>query len=772
MISLSQSNPFIKLILYGAFLIFLTGCTNSNLQYPSLLASPTSLMGGSGTPSPDQFVISTVSIANSANGTSSSATASIFFDTSQSTLNALVSNHCNVSSSNSNQISKPCLCQFSWTEINPNGGNSSSIPRKTTTPVSAVQASFIGCPAPSIYNTEIRDGTQLKISVIAAPGNGDTGLFSVTPIAYTKNTITVTGSFQDSQGHIFDNILHYACYQKFMRGMSIQNQIVVQTNSQTSETAKVLVGTKFCVASSGSTGTSASSTTCPNPASPDYSAQANYFNLYIRNTERGDINQFNNEFICPMVTESLNSVAGSLATQSQPWPLDTQFALSLSPTSTFAVGVVSNSKLSIGSTPSSQNSSCFPTASSSTSSSTPSPDAFINSCLGFAANVNSDGTCPSIKDSSGLIRPTFRLRRFITIYPRVYDTGGKTIPKRMQGLDTIYVLDRPVKGPPQSNPQKPYTMLGPKPCPAAYFDRKGVIKTGYIPTSYTGWAGKNVDGIELPNYDSLPGDSKASCSASLPILSQDKSSWSIATVNINNKNGFQHIYIRPIQPFIPHYEEDTDFQACAPQASPFQDPPLHFSRDPVTGRVAWCAESYPTQNPNVQAIDPPVQPFPQTSASPSPPSIIPSGDVSPYTSHVVKNSSSQICTGISIQPLATRTYDYSQAPSLNKYAAHLHSTVWDAGRADQTCDRTVTPDPGIAWPRFPLLSSAGGIEGSINQDSSYMCLVTYDAQGVKTNKMTPTDGCCAINAVSVPTGTAGNSTAHLEPDVPCNVPNY
>lgn len=652
----------------------------------------------------------------------------------------------------------------------------STVARKVTTAVTVVQPSFISCPAPDVFATEIVNGTQIKVTVLPGPSNVDVGLFSVPAVTYTKNTITTTGSFQDSQGHIFDNVLHYGCYNKFMRGMSIQNKTGSVNNSKTGETASFLYGTQFCVSSAS--GSSSQSASCPNTPPNDYSAQSYYYNLYIRNSEHGDINQFNDNFICPMVQESLHST-GSVGTSGQPWPLDSSFAVSLSPTTVFSVGIVSNTALSNG-TSTQQNTSCFSSSTtSSTSTSTSTGAAFVNSCLGFAARVNSDGTCPSFTNSSGLLQATYRLRRYIAIYPPVFDTGGKPLTGKNQGLDTIYVLDRPIKGPSNINPQKSYTMLGPKPCPFAYFDRKGVASTplfsltttyptpAYVSTGDIRWDGKNVDGIELPNSDSIN-----SCSASLPHLSQDNSSFSIATVNVNNRTNYQHLYIRPAAPFIPHYEEDTDFQACSPQAVPLQDPPLHFSRDPVSGRVAWCAESYPTQNTNIQSLDPAVFP----TATPT----SPTGNISPYTSHTVKNSNSSSCTA-TFPTIPSLNYNYDGAPARPDnspaplYARHPHTLDWptpgSSTKADQTCDRTVTTQ-GMSWTRFPLLAPETDIENSISTDASYMCLVTYDNNGPKTKVTTPSDGCCNPNNVRVITGTSGPSVAHLEPDISCGIPNY
>jgi hypothetical protein len=105
--------------------------------------------------------------------------------------------------------------------------------------------------------------------------------------------------------------------------------------------------------------------------------------------------------------------------------------------------------------------------------------------------------------------------------------------------------------------------------------------------------------------------------------------------------------------------------------------------------------------------------------------------------------------------------------------------------ANQTCDRTVAPpftniSPELS--RYPLLARARQVEEAIASDSTYGCMVTYDAGGGKTGKATPTGGCCGAT-VRMNTGVyaGGNSatqirlfnqSAHLEPDVACQIPTY
>jgi hypothetical protein len=260
------------------------------------------------------------------------------------------------------------------------------------------------------------------------------------------------------------------------------------------------------------------------------------------------------------------------------------------------------------------------------------------------------------------------------------------------------------------------------------------------------------------------------------------SSSSTSGIGSNHNSGGlapAHYYIRPIQPFLTHYEEDTTFLACAPMATPFQDPPLHFVREPISGNVSWCAESYPTQNDNLQWIDPPAP-----VVAPSPVPTYGSGYVSNYTSHTEKNTSSAACAAsIPTIPNITGVYTYPPSTVPNAYGLHSSSTTWDSATASLTCDRTVVADnasqttPSTQWARFPLLAPSSDLEDAtygIQTDSSYHCLITYDNNGGKTGTASPTDGCCNKNSVFVKTGSSSGtpSAAHLEPSVPCSVPAY
>lgn len=767
------------------FSLWIGGCSNSfNTTLPNqlLIGSNTATTPTpTSSPSANQLVISTVT--SSTTGTTSQTTTTpsppplmtVFFNTSKST--SAISEYCNINNA-TNARAKPCLCQFKWNEINPFSGSNTPIPRTVQTPLIAVQPGAVSCNAPEVFHSEIKEGTILQVSV--QPSGNNSNFFTIASFPFTKKSVAVSGSFQDSQGQIFDNILHYACFNKTQRGLKIQSRATPgPPHPTTGEIPSRVYATLFCLTRSDGSKSSTSASECKDLGAAEFSAQAYYFNLFVRKTGSGSINQSNASFVCPFVKESLNS-NNTKGTENQPWPLDTTFALSLAATSSFPIGVEANTRLGATNDATNTNTSCFPVEGGDAAGGGGGGGAngITSGCLGFAAPTQTDGTCPSFKDSAGSLRPTFRLRRYVAVYPRTFDTTGKLISGQAQPIDTVYVLDRPVKGPASADPTKPYTMLGPKPCPFAYLDQTGVTSTlgsattpnkisgynasyGYVGTSNPAWAGTNVDGTELPNIDDFATNS---CSAAVPILNADKTKFIIHTINKKAQiSKYQHVFIRPVQPFFPHYEEDTSFKACAPQASPIIDPPLHFSRDTETGNVAWCAESYPSQNPSVSQIDPNK-----------------TGFIANYTSHVVKGSSSNECSR-TLPDIPTSYPNNPIFPLPNpSFARHFSTLPWeDVGSttvfANKTCDRTVSSTT-MAWYRYPLLAPAKDIEASISTDNSYMCSITYDNKQGKTNKpTTPSDGCCDRNSVTVPTLSgprAATGTAHLEPDAPCGTPEY
>jgi hypothetical protein len=797
-----------------------SGCVNSsrkgalgNKAAVTTTTDDTTLVG-------DNFVIGNVTVGTAPTGGAAGPNVTIFIDSSRSTSAAgdatapLISQHCS-----SNGGGKPCFCQFSWSETNSTSSTSQVLTRRVQQPVTNVQQQLVSCVGPTVYATEIDNGTNVKLTIVPGSGNPDAGLFTVGNYAFTKNTLTTAGSFQDAQGHAFDNIVHYSCYEQFKIGSVIQSRVDSATdNSNSATTGQVITFPKansFCLQS----GTGGASPNCPNlPSSKVNSSQAYYYNFFIRVSQSGSVNQWNDRYTCPSIKEPLYQDA-SVGNQGQLYPMDTNFALSQGPTSSFNVGVNAFVELSNGGQdPVSANAK---TCDGQVGAGNQATDGFVQACLGFAAKPGSDGTCPSIKDASGAIRFTYRLRRFIALYPPLFETDGKA-PKSRQRSDTIYVLDRPVTPPSGASPLKPYTMRGPKPCPFALFDSKGVL--GYTDPAYPnqklpiygatnnpGWNGTNVDGIQLPNTDSLN-----SCSAAVPLVKTDPfdpdlNVVSIGTVNFNNPV-LPNVYIRPVHSWAPHYEEDVSFQACAPQSTPVHDPPLHFAKDSTTGNVSYCAEVYPSQNDHVTSLDQLYDPnLPLSGTNPY------IGHVRPFTSHVTKNSLSADCTatipatipvptggGQLRYPAATTGTACTPTAVPAGIARHPTDALVDTKNcfnpdgsactptstenvcADKTCDRTAIISGGIGWQQFPLLATAPQVEQAISSDTTYGCVLTYDGGGPKTGKATPIGGCCGANVKmntgfvpssgSNPSGTTTpgltNRNAHLEPDAPCLIPKY
>lgn len=760
----------------GFLVGILSGCTNGRyLASSDATSSPTPSSGPT-------LTITNVTIAAKTSGSSSSTTTtdttstdystSIFFSASSG---ASMTTYCSTSTTST----MPCQCKFSWEEVNNQTGSNIPFTRSFVGAISGVQSSLITCDAPSVYSSEITSDTVIRVSV--EPVSGSTESFSMTPYNFTKNGLAANGSFQDAEGRAFDNVHRYTCFEKLSRGMTVTSRRKLESYAGSSESltgsqAYVTYSSHFCAVKQDGSVTGGSG--CDNLPEPENTAQSYYYNLFIRNTDRGGVNEQNEAYVCPRVKESLNS-AGTVGSEGQYYPMDTQFALALTPSTDFAIGVEARSRISIEGDSSTASSTCYSSGSDADSSSSSGSSSILSSCLGFAAKPNSDGTCPYFKDSDGQVRLTYRLRRFYALYPPIFDTTGDAIDSRKPATDLIYVMDRPVSST-QADPLQPYTMRGPKPCPFSYFDHKGVLSEssalypngtpGYAATNYSGWSGVNVDGIEFPNSDS----NGNSCSATMPLYNADSGFLSLGTVNATNPS-LKHAYVRPARAWAPHYEEDLSFAACAPEASPRVDPPLHFAKDSSTGNVGYCAEVYPTQNDNVSKIE--------KRTDESGPYI---GYVVPFTSHVVKNSASATCDATipsipSQYPSATGA-ESCATPATSTYLAarHVDNIQIDSWTksdgttgtacAASTCDRTVQTS-GLTWEKFPLVARAPQTESAISSDSTYSCMISWDNSKGKSGKQTPSGGCCGTN-VYVTTGNTGPTSAHLEPDAACLTPSY
>lgn len=520
-------------------------------------------------------------------GTGTQAISQVFFSAASDA--KPISESCNLATdttSSSTVSAKPCACQFSWQEVNQLSGTVIPITRTVHTAVSKVQSTFVECATPSVYATEIPDNTVVRVTIKPIGSNPEQ--FTAANFNFTKNgSNTPQGSFQDAEGRAFDNIFRYACYEQFKRGLQLRSKVQPMQHPQNGDTAYFVMASQFCFADgSGATdgGPGCTGVTLGN------SAQSYYYNLYIRNTDKGGININNQRYRCPLVTPSLTG-----GNSADFWPLDSSFALALSPSPDFPVGVEALSKVGISGDPSTVNSSCYGGASS------PGNDnSLVKSCIGFAAKPSADGACPVMKNAQGKNVPTFRLRRYNAVYPPLYNTDGKMISEPYP-IDTVYALDRRVDYP-LADPLKPYTMRGPKPCPFAYYDRAGVVAGNeYVATNDPRWAANpvNVDGIKFPDIDQKgSGAEPDSCSTAMPLLNSTGTRWSVGTVSSSNPTAsLQSMPVRPVDPWTPTYIEDKEFLACAPESSPAIHPPLHFGAT-AQGEATYCAEVYPNTNPD------------------------------------------------------------------------------------------------------------------------------------------------------------------------------
>ena len=218
----------------------------------------------------------------------------------------------------------------------------------------------------------------------------------------------------------------------------------------------------------------------------DYSSQSYYYNLYIRDSEQGDINLSNARYFCPSVQEALGN-NGTVGTANKPWPLDRTFALSLGATTVFNVGVQAFTQLSDGSTDPDcpgielrlDRDDCF------TDSGRERHELVGKYSRVFVLGIRRrtrTPTAPALISAIRIIRFASRIVCANTspFIPRSL-TPTDTPLQQAQSSDTIYVLDRPVNN--GANPLQPYTMAGPKPCPWSYYDRSGAngVPDAYYP---------------------------------------------------------------------------------------------------------------------------------------------------------------------------------------------------------------------------------------------------------------------------------------------------
>jgi len=698
-----------------------------------------------------------------------------------------------------------CFCQFKWEETNNLGSSSVTVSRVAQTPVqpSLVDSYAVGCLAPQAYKEEIQIGQTIEIKLVSPTFSE----LKTNTVVFTNGTFASGDALSvdpnNSNGPLsaLRNIRRYVCYEKIRRGIDVKNTIG-QLSDEDFGTHRFVMGSRFCPRKFGGSfpgktdqvtdNTVLSEIGCSS-SYPDqseatvYSSQSNYVNLYIPSDDLGNISDRNDAYVCPRVYEKIADINSGV--NSDFYPLDTTFSLAKNKSPLFNVPIETQSILGkSGNDEAKKNTFCSGDEATESSDS-----GLATKCLGFALKPNNDGSCPKIPvkintSSATQLVNTYRLRRYLTVYPISYDTDGRVLESGARSADEIYVMDREVQNSIVSADNAPFTMLGPKPCPFSYFDRKGsteknqsfAVEYGldgvpsYVATNDPAWDGKNVDGTHFPNKDQsfssllAPG----SCAATLPIPNMDDfgdlKGFSLATTYPSNtqsvKIGYRNlalnkVYVRPQEPWAPHYVEDQSFDACAPPAFPtIVDPPLHFAKkvdplNPAREQFAYCAAVYPTQNPAVTSID-------QNHAS----SINPHpGRVIPFTSPTVKNSTSAECSASTNRLTLTNYPDTVEGEEDQDLGIGLarHPTWldWDGKNASVTCDRTVNIDANDQFINFPLQAPPAQIEQALLNDNSYQCTVTHDL-GAKKGTATPEGGCCGPGRVYFD---GRNPAAHLEP---------
>jgi hypothetical protein len=752
----------LKLIILALVSLSLSACLPNNPGQSPKSGTKKSSPALSQTGSAPTALESTRFVVSSPSFTNDNVT--LLFDTSQTKpAGAKLTSFCDQSgTTGKNQnANKSCNCRFTWNEVNKTNKRATQIPRSIQTLLSGVQDNLAICALPKAYKEEVPEGTTIEIQIIASETSSSSSQprFIVTPYKHTKG---------QSQNEIFTNIHRYTCFEKISRGMKIKSKksepitaTQEKTNGslptdQTSLSADALLATAFCLTKASANATSQGCEPADN--NREISVQSYYYNLYTRSSTLGEINMENSRYICPLVKESLGFKRYENHTNY--WPLDSSFALAPEKTNAYPIEVKAYTKIDTQS------------------------DNLILTNLGYAAQPLENGTCPKHTNEKGEIKPTYRLRRYVALYPPQYDTDGKLLPGP-PGLDTIYVLDRPVVNITTAGRME-YTMLGPKPCPFAILDHKAVTANPdtslpedaanppdymsglprYLGVNNSAWDGPdkkglNPDGIQFPNKDTVN-----SCAAAFPILDSN-GVFKIATIHSTNPI-YKRVWVRPTKSWTPHYEEDKDFLACAPTSTPALDPPIHLAKD-RNGNISWCAEVYPTQNPLQAAA------FKGNSKTPVAAFI-------PFTSHVKKNYYSYSPPCIATGTSSDRGYDLlakHNSSTTHDSIPKLKENCSNGGTPDGancnysryfTCDRTTVDQDYIkGTSKFPLLAPAKDIEKALQEDSSYNCTVTYDNAGPNSKawKSTPQSGCCANNSIinmDDDKSTYQSYTAHIEPN--------
>lgn len=726
----------------------------------------------------------------------------------------------------------PCLCEMKWTEINTVGGSSTSFERTKRAALTQVQSGSAKCKSLQSTYDEIPAGTIIRLNVIPTGVNA-TGL-SVRPISFKKGSSTTpNGDFIDDTLTPFRNIYRYTCHSRRTNTFEILNQYSPTTSG--SNTFNVLLGSRFC----GGDATTGDAQ-CAAPRN-GYSAQSYYRNLFVRSDKLGEINSKNSFYECAKVEESIPYSAGQTipsAERGKYWPLDTTFALASSYSSDWSIPIRAGALLYKSGDVNSATETCNAAVDSDETRYLNETGVVTQKCLGYAKKPKVDGTCGSLTDNNGRVRPMVRLRRYRAVFPPTYKFSGAPEARSAYG-DEVYVADRLVVN--SSGVPNGSMIYGPKPCNYSWFDHEGVTNEGqiggrygvsgadfgtnfrglsgtpssipsYVSTSryqYNDGAGLiysvNPDGRILPNRDrdgTFGGSTGPSCSATVSIVDElmgIPSSVRLMTANEDNdatvsfgsrKLYLNELHINPVDPWTPNYVEDSSFQACAPLADPYLEPPLHFYKKDAN-TMGWCAKVYPSQNPYWTDLNmkkkPPSGGFTQKLVTyPA------AAHVKGFTSHVDANGATIVatpavlddynkCTSTSHAKVCESSLGSTSATEYANCVAYLNAGADKNGAFNHTntCDRTVMFDSSADYRGIPLQAKdddvAEMLKNDLDHDRGFSCQYSVNADASKINTRIPTSGCCGVingNAVlrSLITGSAG-ANGHLEPLLNGTVPS-
>jgi hypothetical protein len=479
MIKGNGMNPRMRftLVILAVVTQLTVSCTNINQGVNSLntAALGTSVTTASSSSTVYSHTLSQFSFAADASGAASSnpnIILSLTTNTSAANYQPLTG-FCGLNSTN------PCVCEMVWAVAYVSGGHSNTYSRTKRVPVKTVQSGLVTCSLDGQTWSEIPDTTVISFRILPVSTN-ITGL-NTTTLHWKKGTsLSADGDFLDDTLTPFRNIHRYTCFSKnaASRAYELVNQFAATSASGASSSAQpinVIMGSRYCSgASSGSSsagGSSNGSASCPPPRN-GFTAQSYYRNFFIRSDQLGTINSTNDTYDCPKVLESIKYSAGQTIPASESgkyYPLDSTFAVATTHSTEWNVGIPAATNIYKANDANSVQTAC-----SDEAAGTPNrlkDGKVVVKCLGYARKPATNGTCGTIKDSNGRVRPLTRLRRFRVVYPPLFDANGKIVAGNAMA-DEVYVADRLVVD--ASGNATGNMIYGPKPCNFAWFDHEGV----------------------------------------------------------------------------------------------------------------------------------------------------------------------------------------------------------------------------------------------------------------------------------------------------------